>query len=327
MREIAFREALREALREEMLRDDRVFLMGEEVAEYNGAYKVSQGLLDEFGAKRVIDTPIAELGFAGIGVGAAMNGLRPVIEFMTFNFSLVAIDQIVNSAAKMLNMSGGQVSVPIVFRGPSGSAGSLAAQHSQVFESWYANVPGLKVVSPSNPADAKGLLKSAIRDEDPVIFMESEQMYGDKGMVPDGEYLIPIGLADIKRSGSDVTLVSYNKMMKVVLAAAEALEAEGISAEVIDLRSIRPLDHATLLQSVRKTHRMVVVDESWPFASISSEIAYRIQKDAFDELDAPVVRVNGADVPMSYSMPLVAAYLPSVEKVVRAVKKVMYLRK
>ncbi len=327
MREIAYREALREALREEMLRDDRVFLMGEEVAEYNGAYKVSQGLLDEFGAKRVIDTPIAELGFAGIGVGAAMNGLRPVIEFMTFNFSLVAIDQIVNSAAKMLNMSGGQVSVPIVFRGPSGSAGSLAAQHSQVFESWYANVPGLKVVSPSNPADAKGLLKSAIRDEDPVIFMESEQMYGDKGLVPDGEYLIPIGLADIKRSGTDITLVSYNKMMKVVLAAAEALEAEGISAEVIDLRSIRPLDHATLLQSVRKTHRMVVVDESWPFASVSSEIAYRIQKDAFDELDAPVVRVNGADVPMSYSMPLVAAYLPSVEKVVRAVKEVMYLRK
>ena len=327
MREIAFREALREALREEMLRDDRVFLMGEEVAEYNGAYKVSQGLLDEFGAKRVIDTPIAELGFAGIGVGAAMNGLRPVIEFMTFNFSLVAIDQIVNSAAKMLNMSGGQVSVPIVFRGPSGSAGSLAAQHSQVFESWYANVPGLKVVSPSNPADAKGLLKSAIRDEDPVIFMESEQMYGDKGLVPDGEYLIPIGLADIKRSGTDITLVSYNKMMKVVLAAAEALEAEGISAEVIDLRSIRPLDHATLLQSVRKTHRIVVVDESWPFASVSSEIAYRIQKDAFDELDAPVVRVNGADVPMSYSMPLVAAYLPSVDKVVRAAKEVMYLRK
>ena len=327
MREIAFREALREALREEMLRDDRVFLMGEEVAEYNGAYKVSQGLLDEFGAKRVIDTPIAELGFAGIGVGAAMNGLRPVIEFMTFNFSLVAIDQIVNSAAKMLNMSGGQVSVPIVFRGPSGSAGSLAAQHSQVFESWYANVPGLKVVSPSNPADAKGLLKSAIRDEDPVIFMESEQMYGDKGLVPDGEYLIPIGLADIKRSGTDITLVSYNKMMKVVLAAAEALEAEGISAEVIDLRSIRPLDHATLLQSVRKTHRIVVVDESWPFASVSSEIAYRIQKDAFDELDAPIVRVNGADVPMSYSMPLVAAYLPSVDKVVRAAKEVMYLRK
>lgn len=327
MREIAFREALREALREEMLRDDRVFLMGEEVAEYNGAYKVSQGLLDEFGPRRIIDTPIAELGFAGIGVGAAMNGLRPVIEFMTFNFSLVAIDQIVNSAAKMLNMSGGQVSVPIVFRGPSGSAGSLAAQHSQVFESWYANVPGLKVVSPSNPADAKGLLKSAIRDEDPVIFMESEQMYGDKGPVPEGEYLIPIGLADIKRVGTDVTLVSYNKMMKVVLAAADALAAEGISAEVIDLRSIRPLDHATLLKSARKTNRVVVVDESWPFASVSSEIAYRIQKDAFDDLDAPVIRINGADVPMSYSMPLVAAYLPSVEKVVKAVHEVMYLRK
>jgi len=327
MREIAFREALREALREEMIRDHRVFLMGEEVAEYNGAYKVSQGLLDEFGPKRIIDTPIAELGFAGIGVGAAMNGLRPVIEFMTFNFSLVAIDQIVNSAAKMLNMSGGQFTVPIVFRGPSGSAGSLGAQHSQVFESWYANVPGLKVVSPSNPYDAKGLLKSAIRDEDPVIFMESEQMYGDKGEVPEEEYLIPIGKADIKRPGTQVTLVSYNKMMKVTLAAAEALAQEGIDAEVIDLRSIRPLDHETLLQSVRKTNRMVVIDESWPFASVSSEIAYRIQKDAFDHLDAPVVRVNGADVPMSYSMPLVAAYLPSVDKVVKAVKEVMYLRK
>ena len=327
MREIAFREALREALREEMIRDHRVFLMGEEVAEYNGAYKVSQGLLDEFGPQRIIDTPIAELGFAGIGVGAAMNGLRPVIEFMTFNFSLVAIDQIVNAAAKMLNMSGGQFTVPIVFRGPSGSAGSLGAQHSQVFESWYANVPGLKVVSPSNPYDAKGLLKSAIRDEDPVIFMESEQMYGDKGEVPEEEYLIPIGKADIKRPGTQVTLVSYNKMMKVTLAAAEALAQDGIDAEVIDLRSIRPLDHETLLRSVRKTNRMVVIDESWPFASVSSEIAYRIQKDAFDHLDAPVVRVNGADVPMSYSMPLVAAYLPSVDKVVKAVKEVMYLRK
>jgi len=253
--------------------------------------------------------------------------LRPVIEFMTFNFSLVAIDQIVNSAAKMLNMSGGQFTVPIVFRGPSGSAGSLGAQHSQVFESWYANVPGLKVVSPSNPYDAKGLLKSAIRDEDPVIFMESEQMYGDKGEVPEEEYLIPIGKADIKRPGTQVTLVSYNKMMKVTLAAAEALAQEGIDAEVIDLRSIRPLDHETLLRSVRKTNRMVVIDESWPFASVSSEIAYRIQKDAFDHLDAPVVRVNGADVPMSYSMPLVAAYLPSVDKVVKAVKEVMYLRK
>jgi len=321
------REALREALREEMIRDPKVFLMGEEVAAYQGAYKVSQGLLDEFGPRRVVDTPIAELGFAGIGVGAAMNGLRPVIEFMTFNFSLVAIDQVVNSAAKMLNMSGGQFSVPVVFRGPSGSAGSLGAQHSQVFESWYANVPGLKVVSPSNPYDAKGLLKSAIRDDDPVIFMESEQMYGDKGMVPEEEYLIPIGRAEVKREGKSVTLVSYNKMMKITLAAAEELAKEGIDAEVIDLRSIRPLDHQTLIQSVRKTNRMVVVDESWPFASVSSEIAYRVQKDAFDYLDAPVWRINGADVPMSYSMPLVAAYLPSVDKVVRAVKEVMYLRK
>ncbi|MFN3528989.1 MAG: pyruvate dehydrogenase complex E1 component subunit beta [Bacteroidia bacterium] len=327
MREIQMREALREAMQEEMRRDDRVFLMGEEVAEYNGAYKVSQGMLDEFGARRIIDTPIAELGFAGIGVGAAMNGLRPIIEFMTFNFSLVAIDQVVNAAAKMLSMSGGQFGVPIVFRGPSGSAGTLAAQHSQVFESWYAQVPGLKVVSPSNPYDAKGLLKSAIRDNDPVIFMESEQMYGDKGEVPEGEYLIPIGVADIKRTGSDITLVSYNKMMKVTLAAAEELAKEGISAEVIDLRSIRPLDHATIIKSVQKTNRLVVIDESWPFASVSSEIAYRVQKDAFDYLDSPVLRVNGSDVPMPYALPLVQAYLPSVEKIVKAAKEAMYLRK
>lgn len=327
MREIQMREALREAMQEEMRRDDRVFLMGEEVAQYNGAYKVSQGMLDEFGDRRVIDTPIAELGFAGIGVGAAMNGLRPVIEFMTFNFSLVAIDQVVNAAAKMLSMSGGQFNVPIVFRGPSGSAGTLGAQHSQVFESWYANVPGLKVVSPSNPYDAKGLLKSAIRDNDPVIFMESEQMYGDKGEVPEGEYLIPIGVADIKRAGTDVTLVSYNKMMKVALASAEALAQEGISAEVIDLRTIRPLDTATIINSVKKTNRLVVIDESWPFASVSSEIAFRVQKDAFDYLDAPVLRVNGADVPMPYALPLVQAYLPSVEKVVKAVKEVMYIKK
>jgi pyruvate dehydrogenase E1 component beta subunit len=327
MREIQFREALREAMVEEMRRDERVFLMGEEVAEYNGAYKVSQGMLDEFGAKRIIDTPIAELGFAGIGVGAAMNGLRPIIEFMTFNFSLVAIDQVVNAAAKMLSMSGGQFNVPIVFRGPSGSAGTLAAQHSQVFESWYANVPGLKVISPSNPYDAKGLLKSAIRDNDPVIFMESEQMYGDKGEVPEGEYLIPIGLADIKRAGTDVTLVSYNKMMKVTLAAAEELAKSGISAEVIDLRTIRPLDHETIIKSVMKTNRLVVIDESWPFASVSSEIAFRVQRNAFDYLDAPVIRVNGADVPMPYALPLVNAYLPSVEKIVKAVNEVMYLKK
>jgi pyruvate dehydrogenase E1 component beta subunit len=327
MREIQMREALREAMQEEMRRDDRVFLMGEEVAQYNGAYKVSQGMLDEFGDRRVIDTPIAELGFAGIGVGAAMNGLRPIIEFMTFNFSLVAIDQIVNAAAKVLSMSGGQFGAPMVFRGPSGSAGTLGAQHSQVFESWYANVPGLKVISPSTPYDAKGLLKSAIRDNDPVIFMESEQMYGDKGEVPEGEYLIPIGVADVKRAGTDITLVSYNKMMKVALASAEALAAEGISAEVIDLRTIRPLDHTTILNSVKKTNRLVVIDESWPYGGISSEIAYRVQKDAFDYLDAPVVRVNGSDVSMPYAMNLVQAYLPSVEKVVKAVKEVMYIKK
>lgn len=321
------REALREAMQEEMRRDDRVFLMGEEVAQYNGAYKVSQGMLAEFGDRRVIDTPIAELGFAGIGVGAAMNGLRPIIEFMTFNFSLVAIDQIVNAAAKVLSMSGGQFGAPMVFRGPSGSAGTLGAQHSQVFESWYANVPGLKVISPSTPYDAKGLLKSAIRDNDPVIFMESEQMYGDKGEVPEGEYLIPIGVADVKRAGTDITLVSYNKMMKVALASAEALAAEGISAEVIDLRTIRPLDHATIINSVKKTNRLVVIDESWPYGGISSEIAYRVQKDAFDYLDAPVVRINGADVSMPYAMNLVQAYLPSVEKVVKAVKEVMYVKK
>jgi pyruvate dehydrogenase E1 component beta subunit len=314
-------------MQEEMRRDDRVFLMGEEVAQYNGAYKVSQGMLDEFGDRRVIDTPIAELGFAGIGVGAAMNGLRPIIEFMTFNFSLVAIDQIVNAAAKVLSMSGGQFGAPMVFRGPSGSAGTLGAQHSQVFESWYANVPGLKVISPSTPYDAKGLLKSAIRDNDPVIFMESEQMYGDKGEVPEGEYLIPIGVADVKRAGTDITLVSYNKMMKVALASAEALAAEGISAEVIDLRTIRPLDHTTIINSVKKTNRLVVIDESWPYGGISSEIAYRVQKDAFDYLDAPVVRINGADVSMPYAMNLVQAYLPSVEKVVKAVKEVMYVKK
>ena len=327
MREIQYREALREAMQEEMRRDESIFLMGEEVAEYNGAYKVSQGMLDEFGEKRIIDTPIAELGFAGIGIGAAMNGLRPIIEFMTFNFSLVAIDQIINSAAKMLSMSGGQFNIPMVFRGASGSAGTLGAQHSQVFESWYANCPGLKVISPSNCYDAKGLLKSAIRDNDPVIFMESEQMYGEKGEVPDGEYLIPIGVADVKKQGKDITLVSYNKMMKVTLAAAEELAKEGIDAEVIDLRTIRPLDHQTIIKSVQKTNRLVVIDESWPYGAISSEVAFRVQRDAFDFLDAPVVRVNGLDVPMPYALPLVEAYLPTVEKIVNASKEVMYLKK
>ena len=324
MREIRFREALREAMVEEMRKDNNIFLMGEEVADYNGAYKVSQGMLDEFGAKRVIDTPIAELGFAGIGVGAAMNGLRPIIEFMTFNFALLAIDQIVNSAAKMLSMSAGQFHCPIVFRGPSGSAGQLGAQHSQSFESWYANVPGLKVISPSNPYDAKGLLKSAIIDNDPVIFMESEMMYSDMGEVPEGEYYIPIGQAEVKKQGTDVTIVSFNKMMKVALKAAEELEKDNIHAEVIDLRTIRPLDINTMVESVKKTNRIVVVDESWPYGGISSEIAYQLQKDAFDYLDAPVRRVNGADTNMHYAPNLVAAYLPDPAKVIQVVKEVMY---
>ena len=324
MREIRFREALREAMVEEMRKDNNIFLMGEEVADYNGAYKVSQGMLDEFGAKRVIDTPIAELGFAGIGVGAAMNGLRPIIEFMTFNFALLAIDQIVNSAAKMLSMSAGQFHCPIVFRGPSGSAGQLGAQHSQSFESWYANVPGLKVISPSNPYDAKGLLKSAIIDNDPVIFMESEMMYSDMGEVPEGEYYIPIGQAEVKKQGTDVTIVSFNKMMKVALKAAEELEKDNIHAEVIDLRTIRPLDINTIVESVKKTNRIVVVDESWPYGGISSEIAYQLQKDAFDYLDAPVRRVNGADTNMHYAPNLVAAYLPDPAKVIQVVKEVMY---
>jgi pyruvate dehydrogenase E1 component beta subunit len=322
---IPFREALKEALDEEMQRDESVFLMGEEVAEYNGAYKVSQGLLDKYGAKRVIDTPIAELGFAGISVGAGMNGLRPVVEFMTWNFALLAIDQVVNSAAKILNMSGGQFGCPIVFRGPNGSAGQLAAQHSQAFESWYANVPGLKVISPSNPYDAKGLLKSAIRDNDPVVFMESEVMYGDKGHVPAEEYLIPIGKADIKRQGTDVTFVSFNKMMKIALEAAEELSKENISAEVIDLRTIRPLDFETIIQSVKKTNRIVVIEESWPYGSISSEITYQVQKHAFDYLDAPIKRVTGKDTSMSYAPTLVEAFLPNVKDVIEATKSAMYI--
>jgi pyruvate dehydrogenase E1 component beta subunit len=327
MRTVKFREALREAMVEEMRRDERVFLMGEEVAQYDGAYKVSQGMLDEFGAKRVIDTPIAELGFAGIGVGAAMNGLRPIIEFMTFNFSLVAIDQVINSAAKMMSMSGGQFSVPMVFRGPTASAGMLSSQHSQAFESWYANCPGLKVIVPSNPYDAKGLLKSAIRDNDPVVFMESEQMYGESGEIPDGEYLIPIGVADIKRKGSDVTIVAFGKIMKVALAAAEELAKEGIDAEVIDLRTVRPIDYATVIESVKKTNRMVIVEESWPLANIATEITFKVQREAFDYLDAPVLRVTGRDVPLPYAPTLIDAYLPNVERVVKAVKKVAYAEK
>jgi pyruvate dehydrogenase E1 component beta subunit len=324
---IAFREALREAMQEEMRRDERVFLMGEEVAEYNGAYKVSQGMLDEFGPKRIIDTPIAELGFTAIAVGAAQNGLRPIVEYMTWNFAVLPLDQILNTASKMLAMSGGQVGCPIVFRGANGSAGQLGAQHSTAFESMYANIPGLKVISVSNPYDAKGLLKSAIRDDDPVVFMESEVMYGDKGEVPLEEYLIPIGKADIKRPGRDVTIVSFNKMMKVALGAAEELEKEGISAEVIDLRTIRPLDWMTILESVKKTNRLVIVEEQWPFASVSSEIAYRIQKEAFDYLDAPIRRITNADAPMHYAPNLVAAYLPDIPRTVSLVKEVMYLKK
>jgi pyruvate dehydrogenase E1 component beta subunit len=284
-------------------------------------------MLDEFGAKRVIDTPIAELGFAGIGVGAAMNGLRPIIEFMTFNFSLVAIDQVINSAAKMMSMSGGHFNVPIVFRGPTASAGMLSSQHSQAFESWYANCPGLKVIVPSNPADAKGLLKSAIRDNDPVVFMESEQMYGDKGMVPEGEYLMPIGKAEIKKIGHDVTIVSFGKMMKVALKAAELLQAENINAEVIDLRTVRPIDYPCVVESVKKTNRLVIVEESWPLAAIATEVAFKVQKDAFDYLDAPVIRVMGGDVPLPYAPTLIEAFLPNPERVIKAVKETMYLVK
>lgn len=325
MRTIQFREALREALVEEMRRDERVFLMGEEVAEYDGAYKVSQGMLAEFGSKRVIDTPIAELGFAGIGVGAAMNGLRPVIEFMTFNFSLVAIDQVINSAAKMMSMSGGQFTVPIVFRGPTASAGMLSSQHSQAFDNWYANTPGLKVIVPSNPYDAKGLLKSAIRDNDPVIFMESEQMYGEKGEVPEEEYLIEIGKADVKRHGTDVTLVSFGKIIKTCFAAAEELEKDGISCEIIDLMTIRPIDYTTIIESVKKTNRLVIVEEAWPLGSIATEVSFKVQKDAFDYLDAPILRVTSADVPLPYAPTLIEAALPNSQRVVKAVKQTMYL--
>ncbi len=328
MREIQFREALREAMNEEMRKDDKIFLLGEEVAEYNGAYKVSQGMLDEFGAKRIIDTPIAELGFAGIAVGAAMNGLKPIVEFMTFNFSLVAIDQIINAAAKIHSMSGGQFSIPMVFRGPTGNAGQLAAQHSQNFENWFANTPGLKVVVPSNPYEAKGLLKSAIIDPDPVIFMESEVMYGDKGQVPEEEYYLEIGKANIIQEGTDVTIVSFGKMLpRVVIPAVEELKKEGISVELIDLRSVRPIDYPTIIASVKKTNRLVIVEEAWPLASISTDLAFNVQRNAFDYLDAPVIRVNCADVPLPYAPTLIEAALPSVEKVVKAVKEVSYIKK
>jgi len=324
MREIQFREALGEAMSEEMRRDPAIFLMGEEVAEYNGAYKVSQGMLDEFGPDRVIDTPISELGFTGLGIGAAMNDLRPIIEFMTFNFSLVAIDQIINGAAKMMSMSGGQFKVPIVFRGPTGNAGQLSSQHSQNFENWYANTPGLKVVVPSNPYDAKGLLKSSIRDDDPVIFMESELMYGDKGEVPEEEYLISIGEAKVVKEGTDVTLVSFGKFMKVANESAAEMEKEGVSVEVIDLRTVRPIDYATVIESVKKTNRLVIVEEAWPLSSIASELSHYVQRHAFDFLDAPVHRINNRDLPLPYAPTLIEEILPNVKRTVEAINAVCY---
>ena len=324
MRVIQFREAICEAMSEEMKIDQSIFLMGEEVAEYNGAYKASKGMLDEFGDKRVIDTPISELGFAGIGVGSTMTGNRPIIEFMTFNFALVGIDQIINNAAKIRQMSGGQFPCPIVFRGPTGSAGQLAATHSQAFESWYANCPGLKVIVPSNPYDAKGLLKSAIRDNDPVIFMESEQMYGDKGEVPEEEYLIPIGKAEVKITGKDVTLVSFGKIFKQAQIAVDKLKEEGIEVELIDLRTIRPLDMETIIESVKKTNRLVILEESWPFGNISTEITYQVQNQIFDYLDAPIEKINTADTPAPYSPVLLAEWLPNSDDVIKSIKKVMY---
>jgi len=309
---------------EEMRRDENVYLMGEEVAEYNGAYKASKGMLEEFGAKRVIDTPIAELGFTGIAVGSAMNGLRPIVEFMTFNFSMVAIDQIINNAAKMKQMSGGQLNIPAVFRGPTASAGQLGATHSQAFESWYANCPGLKVIVPSTPYDCKGLLKAAIRDNDPVIFMESEQMYGDKGEVPDGEYILPIGVADIKRAGKDVTIVTFGKIIKVAHEAADILAKEGIEVEIIDLRTVRPIDYDTVIASVKKTNRLVCLEEAWPLGNISTEITYMVQQHAFDYLDAPIKRICTADTPAPYSPLMLAEWLPQVQQVVDAVKATMY---
>ena len=320
MREIQFREAICEAMSEEMRLDETIYLMGEEVAEYNGAYKASKGMLDEFGDKRVIDTPISELGFAGIGVGSTMTGNRPIIEFMTFNFALVGIDQIINNAAKIRQMSGGQFPCPIVFRGPTASAGQLAATHSQAFESWYANCPGLKVIVPSNPYDAKGLLKSAIRDDDPVIFMESEQMYGDKGQVPHEEYLIPIGEAEVKKEGNDVTVVSFGKILKEVFKASEKLSQDNIDIEIIDLRTVRPLD----INSVKKTNRLVILEEAWPFGNVSTEIAYQVQNQALDYLDAPIIKINTADTPTPYSPVLLKEWLPNHNDVIKAVNKVLY---
>ncbi|WP_185850550.1 pyruvate dehydrogenase complex E1 component subunit beta [Blattabacterium cuenoti] len=325
MKEKTFRQVIAEAMSEEMRRDHSVYLMGEEVAEYNGAYKASKGMLEEFGPKRVIDTPISELGFSGIGIGSAMNGCRPIIEFMTFNFSLVAMDQIINNAAKIRYMSGGQWSIPIVFRGPTGYAGQLGATHSQSFESWYASCPGLKVIIPCNPYDAKGLLKSAIRDNNPVIFMESEQMYGDKMMIPEKEYTIPIGIADIKKKGTDVSLVSFGKIMKTAMKIAKKLDKENINVEVIDIRTIRPLDYDSILNSVKKTNRLVILEESWPFSSVGSEISYFVQKKAFDYLDAPINRITLLDTPAPYSSNLIKIWYPNEEKIIKSIKETLYI--
>jgi pyruvate dehydrogenase E1 component beta subunit len=322
---ITYRDALNQALREEMQRDPKVFLMGEEVGLYQGAYKVSRGLLEEFGAQRVVDTPIAELGFAGVGVGAAMGGLRPVIEFMTWNFALLALDQIVNSAAKMLYMSGGQIPIPIVFRGPNGAALQLASQHSQAWESWLAHIPGLKVVAPATPYDAKGLLKSAIRDNNPVMVLEGEMLYNTKGEIPEGEILVPIGQAEVKREGKDVTLICHSKTVSVALKAADQLAQQGVAADVVDLRSLRPLDEPAILASVAKTNRAVVVEEGWPHCGVGAQVVDIIQRDAFDQLDAPVLRVTQADVPMPYNKQLERLAKPSPEKVVAAARRVLYL--
>jgi pyruvate dehydrogenase E1 component beta subunit len=322
---LTYRDALNQALREEMQRDPNVFLMGEEVGIYQGAYKVSRGLLEEFGPQRVVDTPIAELGFAGIGIGAAMAGLRPVIEFMTWNFAVLALDQIVNSAAKMLYMSGGQIPMPIVFRGPNGAALQLSSQHSQAWETWLAHMPGLKVVAPATPADAKGLLKSAIRDNNPVIVLEGEMLYNTKGEVPEGEYVVSIGKADLKREGGDVTLICHSKTVTVALKAADTLQEQGVAADVLDLRSLRPLDEAAILASVTKTNRAVVVEEGWPHCGVGAQVVDLIQRDAFDQLDAPVLRITQADTPMPYNKQLERAAKPSPEKIVAAARRVLYL--
>ncbi len=324
MPEITYREALNQALAEEMERDDSVFLMGEEVGEYDGAYKVSRGLLDRFGDLRVVDSPISELGFAGLGVGAAMVGLRPIIEFMTFNFSILALDQVLHSAAKMLYMSGGQINIPMVFRGPTGAALQLSGQHSQAAETWYVHAPGIKLVTPATPADAKGLLKAAIRDNDPVVFMEGELLYNLRGEVPEGEHLVPLGLADLKREGDDVSIITHGKMVHLALQAATRLERDGIEADVVDLRSLRPLDVEAILASVRKTNRAVYLEEGWPYAGIGAQIAATIQEEAFDDLDAPVLRVTQADVPMPYAKNLEQLAKPNVQRVVDACRRVLY---